>query len=208
MVGNPVMKMSSLAVKAVDGGLPFLIFQHSSDFKRHDMSLSSCSQKVGALRPGKERVVELSGRGGNFTSVEEPVNWPFGVDVLVIPDEVDLLPDIAEESIDMAVTQIIGPVEPVGAKNTHLQLRGRASLGGVQSVDKGSPVVPLKVVDNIAELVLDDVEVAAIGPVVPEVDYLEYPAVIHQENGVKLERPWDRNGVLFMAHAHPQTTKQ
>lgn len=44
---------------------------------------------------------------------------------------------------------------------------------------------------------MDDVEVAAIGPVVPEVDYLECTAVIHEEYGVKLVRPWSRFGICI-----------
>lgn len=110
------------------------------------------------------------------------MNRPFGLNILVIPDEIDLLPDIAKEAIDMALTKIIGSIEPIGSENTHLELSRRASLGGVQSVEEGSAVVPLEVVEDVAELVLDDVEITTIGPVVPEVDYLKNPAVIHEQN--------------------------
>lgn len=107
------------------------------------------------------------------------MNRPFGEDVLVVPNKVHLLPNIAEEAIYVALTQIVGTVQPVWAENSHLQLSGTALALGVECVEEGGAIVPLQVVENITQLVLYDVEVAAIGPVVPEVDYLEDSREVH-----------------------------
>lgn len=42
---------------------------------------------------------------------------------------------------------------------------------------------------------LDDVEVPAVGPVIPEVDDLVGPTVVHDENGMELVGPWRWYGV-------------
>ena len=40
----------------------------------------------------------------------------------------------------------------------------------------------INVVQKLPELLLNDVEVSTVGPVVPEIDYFESAAVIHEEN--------------------------
>lgn len=70
------------------------------------------------------------------TSVKHPTNRPVGEDILVISNEVHLLPDIAEEAIHAALTQIGGAVQPIGAEDTDLHL-GRGALSvGVQGVEE------------------------------------------------------------------------
>lgn len=155
-----------LVLKAVNRGLPFGILKRCSHFKCHHMSLP----------PG----------------VENPKDRPLGNNILIIPNEIDFLPDITEEAIDMLLTQIVGTIEPVGSENAHLDLGGSTLSVGVESIEEGGAVVPLEVVEEVAELVLDDVEVAAVGPVVPEVDHLEDTAVVHEEHGVELVGPWSR----------------
>lgn len=105
------------------------------------------------------------------TSVEDPVNGPFSDNVLVVPNEIHLLPNIAKESADATLAKIGGAVEPSGAENADLQLGRAAGWGSrVEGVDEQGAIVPLEVVeDAIVELVPNDVEVATIRPVVPEV---------------------------------------
>ena len=59
------------------------------------------------------------------------MNRPLGFNIFIIPNEINFLPHIAKEAIDMALTQIFGSIEPVGSENTNLKLSGRASLGGI-----------------------------------------------------------------------------
>ena len=67
-------------------------------------------------------MVIIVGRWQRLTSIEEPVNGPFSDNVLVVPDEVQLLPNIAEEAVDVALAQIGGAVEPVGTENPNVEL--------------------------------------------------------------------------------------
>ncbi|KAL6979986.1 hypothetical protein U1Q18_021637 [Sarracenia purpurea var. burkii] len=43
---------------------------------------------------------------------------------------------------------------------------------------------------HISQLITNDVEVAAVGPVVPKVEHLEGSAAVHEEKRVELVRPW------------------
>ena len=109
----------------------------------------------------------------------------------MVPDEVNLGPHITEESIDVLLAEVGGAGEPIGAQDADVELRGAAGQWRGESVEEGGAVVPLEVVERWAvELVLDDVEVAAVGPVVPEIDHGEGSAVVHEEEGVELEGPW------------------
>ena len=102
------------------------------------------------------------------TCVENPMNRPLGDNILVVPNEVHLLPNIAEEPIHVALTQVVSTIEPIWAKNTHLKLWSSALFVGVQCVKEGSPIVPFKVMENLTtQLVLYDVEISTIDPVVP-----------------------------------------
>lgn len=120
-----------------------------------------------------------------------------GLDILIVPDELDLLPDIAEEAIDMLLAEVIGTVEPIGAENADVEVVGLALARVVEGVVEGGAVVPLEVVEEGAELVLDDVEIARVGPVVPQVHDRQLAAVIDVEDGVELERPcgWGGRGL-------------
>ncbi|KAL8160428.1 hypothetical protein V2J09_001965 [Rumex salicifolius] len=75
------------AFKAINRRLPLGIIEHGADLKSHNVSASA--------------------------GVELPVNGAASDDVLVIPDELHLLPHIAEESGEHLLPQIGGAVEPI-----------------------------------------------------------------------------------------------
>ena len=52
----------------------------------------------------------------------------------------------------------------------------------IQSIYVRCAIVPLEIVLELAQLGLDDVEVAAVGPVVPEVHHLEISGAVHEED--------------------------
>ena len=85
-----------------------------------------------------------------------------GGDFLVVPDEIDLYPQVAVETIDVLAAEVHGAVnEPVGRQEPHGELHGAAG-SGVQVV--GGAVGPLGIIGRVAgELVVDEVEVAALG---------------------------------------------
>lgn len=88
---------------------------------------------------------------------------------------------------------VIGAVEEIRAENTHRKMHGAALLVSVECVVEGGAVIPLQIIHLFTQLVLDDVEVAALGPVVPKVRHLqEAVAAVYDQNRVKLERPWRR----------------
>jgi len=138
------------------------------------------------------------GKRGVCTSVEDPLNRPASEDILVVPNEIDLLPHIAEEIINFLLTQIRCTLEPIGAENTHFYLHDLAGgVGGIKRVEEGGAVVPLEVVGyNVVQLILNDVEVAAVGPVVPQVEFLERSGSVHEHQRVELVRPICGNWVL------------
>ena len=92
-----------------------------------------------------------------ITVEKAPVDGPFGDDIFIVPNEVHLLPHVAEEPIDLALTQIVGSVQPVRAKNPHLKMFGATLLGRVQCVEERSAIVPFQVVETLTQLVLYDV---------------------------------------------------
>lgn len=133
------------------------------------------------------------------------MNRPFGDNILIVPNEVHLLPDIAMESVEVALAQVIRAIDkPVRAENPNFKLcdtagmimgGGRVAAVG-EGVDEGGAVVPLEVIDDgvsAPELVANDVEVATVGPVVPEVDHAEGSGVVNPEESVELGGPWSRN---------------
>lgn len=132
------------------------------------------------------------------TCKEDPLDRALGVDILVVPDELDLLPDVAKEAIDTALAKVGGAIEPVGAEDSHLEVPCAALLeAGVKPVVEGGTVVPLEVVvGGGGELVTDNVEVATVGPVVPEIDKRQGAAGVHQQQGMELLRPRRRDRVL------------
>lgn len=114
-----------------------------------------------------------------------------GDDVLVVPDEVDLGPDVAVEAVNGLAAEVGGAGgEPVGGQEADGEQLGAAG-GGVEEV--GGAIGPLDVVGRVAgELAADEVEVAPPRPVVVEVDQLQ-PAAAPREVGeyhrVELLRP-------------------
>lgn len=57
-----------------------------------------------------------------------------------------------------------------------------ALLVSIKGVVKGGAVIPFQIVRLLSELVLDNVEIAAIRPVVPEVRHLEAAAAVDDED--------------------------
>ena len=134
--------------------------------------------------------------GNAATTIEEiPSDGAAGGDFLVVPYEVDLGPEVAVEAVDVLAAEVDGAGgEPVGRQEPHGDTHGAAGPG-VEEV--GGAVGPLNVVERVAgELVPDDVEVAAPGPVVVEVDQLQPAAALGEvcENyGMELLRPRRRH---------------
>lgn len=95
------------------------------------------------------------------------MNRSLGDNILVIPNEVDLLPNIAEETIHLFLTQVVCSIEPIGSKNTNLKMRSATGLIFVQGVDEGGSIVPFQIVEKLAQLFSYDVEVSTLDPVVP-----------------------------------------
>lgn len=123
-----------------------------------------------------------------ITCVESPGNWSVGDDILIIPNEINLLPQIAEEAILVHLPQVVGAVQKVRAQNPHRKMHGGAVLGGVII---GGAVVPLHIVQDSFQLVMDYVDVAPVGPVVPQLVYLQLPhAVVYHQARMELRWPW------------------
>jgi hypothetical protein len=129
------------------------------------------------------------------TCVEDPMNRYFSEDILVVPNEVDLLPHVAEETINVALAEVGCALELVGAENSYREMHNPTLLVGIPSVDEGGAIVPLQVKSQLPQLVLDYVEVAAVGPVVPKVHHLEGAAIVHEHHRVKLVRPRSQSWV-------------
>lgn len=106
---------------------------------------------------------------------------PFGEDILIIDYKVSLFPDIAKEAIHVSLTQILSTIQPIRAQNSNLKLCSSTLFVRIQREEEGSAVVPFEVVEQLAQLALNDVEVSAVGPVVPEIDHFERPVVIHPQ---------------------------
>jgi hypothetical protein len=63
---------------------------------------------------------------------------------------------------------MVSTIKPIGSKNTHIKMNDFASVvERVESIVKGSAIVPFKVVFENTKLILDDVEVTSIWPIVP-----------------------------------------
>ena len=125
------------------------------------------------------------------TIEEIPADGTAGGDFLVVPDEIDLGPQVAVEAVDVLAAEVHGAVgEPVRRQDPHGEPHGAAGPG-VEVV--GGAVGPLDVVGRVAgELVVDEVEVAALGPIVVEVDQLQPAAALREvgeDHRVELLRP-------------------
>lgn len=82
----------------------------------------------------------------SYTCVEDPVDRSLSEDIFIVPDEVNLLPHITQETIDVALTQISSTIKPIGPENADREMQGPAFSVGVQGVDEGGTIVPLQVV--------------------------------------------------------------
>lgn len=103
-----------------------------------------------------------------LTGEEDPLDGSSSEDILVVGDEVDFLPDVAEEGVDILLAEVVSALEPVGAENANGEVDDFAGfVEGLERVVKRGSVVPFEVVSEYAQLVLNNVEVAAVGPVVP-----------------------------------------
>lgn len=101
----------------------------------------------------------------------------------------------------MLLTEVVGAVEPVGAENANLEMDDFAGfVEGFEGVVKGGSIVPFEVVFEHTQLVLNDVEVATVGPVVPQVRFLEIAASVYEQNRVELLRPISWNGNSIIRH--------
>lgn len=68
-----------------------------------------------------------------------------------------------------------------------------ALFATVQSVVERSVVIPFQIVKEFTQLILDNVEVPAVRVIVPQINDLKIPlAVVHEENRMKLLRPYSR----------------
>lgn len=133
----------------------------------------------------------------------------FSDNILVVPNKINLLPHIAQKPVHVSLTQIISAVEPIRPENANWKMHGVAFSVGVQGVDVRGAIVPFEVVGELPQLALDYVEVAAVGPVVPEIHHLQGSlAVVHEEDRVELVGPRRRcrvvGGGLYRRHHRRQ----
>lgn len=78
---------------------------------------------------------------------KDPVNRSAGPNVLIVGYEVGFLPDIAEKTVLIELTQVVSVVEPIGTKNPDIEVKDFASfLKRLECVIEGSSVVPFEVV--------------------------------------------------------------
>ena len=91
------------------------------------------------------------------TIEEIPADGAAGGDFLVVPDEIDLGPQVAVEAVDVLAAEVHGAVgEPVRRQDPHGEPHGAA---GARVEVVGGAVGPLDVVGRV----VDEVEVAALG---------------------------------------------
>lgn len=109
------------------------------------------------------------------------------LDIFVIDNEIGLAPDIASEPIHRLLAEVSGVVhKPVRAEDANIEVEGFAGEG-IEIVVKRGPIGPFEVVQHTLELLVDDVEVAAVRPIVPEVGRLQIAcARVDEEKGMEL----------------------
>ena len=110
------------------------------------------------------------------------MNRSFGHHIFIIHNEISLFPSIAKKAINVSLTQIVSTIQPIRAKNSHFDLNSSTLFVGIQSVKEGGAIVPFEVIEKLTELMLNDVEVATIGPIVPKINLLERSTVVHEQN--------------------------
>lgn len=125
------------------------------------------------------------------TIKEIPANGSTRRDFLVVPNKLDLGPEMALEPAGPGPAQVGGAIEPVRSQKPDRECQ--YSTRGVLSFRKKERglVVPLHIVESIAELRLKEVQIPATWPVVPEIVYLELSCVcqVDVELRVELKRP-------------------
>lgn len=87
--------------------------------------------------------------GHYITCEEDPLDRSASENVLIVDDEVDFLPHIAEEVINIMLAEIGGAVEPIRAENSDGEMQNLTFLArriGIESVDVGGAIVPFQVV--------------------------------------------------------------
>lgn len=127
------------------------------------------------------------------TVVKIPANRPTGKNIFVVPNEIDLLPDVAEEAIGELSPKVISVVHEIRPENPYLEVFDLASGVRAKRVVKRRAVVPLNVVLNLSKLLMENVGVETPGPVVPEVtEFDARVAHVHVKNRVELLRPRHR----------------
>lgn len=115
---------------------------------------------------------------------------PVGLDILPIHNEIRLGPHITSEAIYLLLAEVGGIIHPVRPKDPHIKVNRGAGLGIKIVIERGA-IGPFKVMEDVSELAMDDIEVTTIGPIVPEVGGLQGSCTgVDEEQGVKLERPW------------------
>lgn len=85
-----------------------------------------------------------------ITCVENPMNGSFRDNILIIPNEINLLPDVADKPVDAFLAEVNGAVKPIGTENSDFQLSRAALLFGIESVEKRCAVVPFDIVQELA----------------------------------------------------------
>lgn len=112
------------------------------------------------------------------TLIKVPPDGPLSGDVFVIPNEIQLVPGVTEKPVDDFRAEVIGAVEEIRARDSDAELLNAAGRGVVaaafagEGVVEGGAVIPLDVVDEGAQLLVDEVHVAAAWPVVVKLCYL------------------------------------
>lgn len=62
------------------------------------------------------------------TGIENPMDGSLGEDIFVIPNEIDLLPDITQKSVEGTLTKVSSSVKPIRSENPNIKLRGTTLL--------------------------------------------------------------------------------
>lgn len=97
---------------------------------------------------------------------------------------------MAEEAIGDLGSKVNSVLEKIWPGNPNLEVHDGAGCVRAKRVVIRRAVVPLNVVQNLTQLPLEDIDVATLGPVVPEVTELEVRAAqVHVKKRVKLLRP-------------------
>lgn len=87
---------------------------------------------------------------------EIPSNRSSSLNILIIPDEIDFPPDMAQEPIRVLGAEVGGAQEPVRAGDANGEVADKAGSGWAGGVVVGGAIVPLHVVQDGLQLPLLD----------------------------------------------------